>query len=165
MDTRVGRDMPMTWAASSWRMFAFSRAIRRRRPISCALSSFRSAIASSIHPALQKALISLRGQKCPPFLGMRYQHRPQFLQSFLVAFRYRGRDLRGVNANVVVRQAAHVREMLQVARTDASVLDHDVPISLLGYYRQSIGRVRCGKVGHDISTRRLIDASGMQAEA
>jgi hypothetical protein len=46
----------------------------------------------------------MRGQKCPPFLGMRYQHCPQFLQSFLVAFRYRGRDLRGVNANKLVVQ-------------------------------------------------------------
>ena len=70
-----------------------------------------------------------------------------------------------MNANVLVRQAAHVREMLQVTRTDASVFDHDVPISLLGYDRQRIGRVRSGKVGHDIRTRRLVNASGMQAEA
>ena len=96
---------------------------------------------------------------------MRYQHRPQFLQSFLVAFPYRSRDLRGVNAKFVVRQAAHVREMLQVARTDASVFDHDVPISLLGYDRQSIARFRGGKVGHDVRARRLVNASGMQAEA
>ena len=83
----------------------------------------------------------------------------------MAIFRYRGRDLRGVNANVVVGHAAHVREMLQMTRTDASVLDHDVPISLLGYDRQSIGSVRSGKVGHDLRTRRLIDASGMQAKA
>src|SRR5579885_2491736 len=49
IETRVGRDTSMACAASSCLTPAASRANRKRRPISCALSSLRSTI-SFLHP-------------------------------------------------------------------------------------------------------------------
>jgi hypothetical protein len=70
-----------------------------------------------------------------------------------------------VDVKGVIRQASELRKVLQVPYAHASVFDHDVPVGLLGYHRQSIARVWGCKVGYDISAGRLIDSSCVQAEA
>lgn len=62
-------------------------------------------------------------------------------------------------------QASHVGKVLQVACPDAAVRDHDVPISLLGYGRQSLAYLRSGEVRYDVNVRRLVDVRGMKTKA
>src|ERR1700722_476828 len=105
-------------------MPAFSRAMRRRRPISCALISFRSAITSSNRPALDEAVLSLGVDKTAPFHGMLQQQRPQVVAGFRFRRADGARDLKNVQSQCCVRQLGHIGQLLEMSRTDAAVLYH-----------------------------------------